>query len=137
MLYVSGIQALNLPCALDTDGDWHQSGIRWDKLALKDSKASLWGDYGIEKGKKIPGRIRRYNVANHIRALLDLLADNKFSSAQGIRDQYINNDGYTKEIFDKIWLMRNLPNWRNVDSFVGKEYMRQWIEYKRERSQFE
>lgn len=30
MKYVSLIHALNLPCSLDTCGDWHTSALQWD-----------------------------------------------------------------------------------------------------------
>lgn len=133
MRYISGLQALNLPCDLNTDGDWHQSALRWDKLDLRESNTSFFSDYGIEKNKKIPGWEQRYNAANHIRAILDLLAESNFSTAQGMRDDYINNEDYTIEIFDKIWAMRVLPNWKYIDSFIGKEYMRQWLNYKEEK----
>ena len=29
MKYISGINALNLPCSLDTCGDWHTSALQW------------------------------------------------------------------------------------------------------------
>lgn len=95
MLYLSGIHALNIYCALETCGDWHQSGMQWDTLVLLDSAKSIYGDYGIEINKNIPGHTETYNVANHIRALLDLLQQGNYSLAQGMRKNYICNDSYT------------------------------------------
>ena len=95
MKYVSGIHALNLVCSLDTCGDWHQSAIQWDNIPMRESNGSIWGDYGIEHNRKIPEHSGQYNVANHIRALLDLLEDGNFTVAQGMRKDYICNDRYT------------------------------------------
>ena len=30
MKYVTGIHALNIPCNLETSGDWHMSAIQWE-----------------------------------------------------------------------------------------------------------
>ena len=110
MLYVSLIHALNIPCLLDTFGDWHQSGIQWKTPHIFNSKNSLWGEYGIEKNKKIPEHKKRYNVANHIRALLDLLYIGNFSVAEGMKEDFICNDKYNEEIFNKVYMMRNLSH---------------------------
>jgi len=127
MIYVSGIHALNLPCALMTCGDWHQSGIRWDNLSLQDTQNSLFGEYGIECDKAVPGHDGVFNVANHIRALLDLLEQGKFSVAQGMNKDFICNDAYREEIFDKVILMKNLSAWPRIDRFMGREYAARWL----------
>lgn len=131
MLYLSGIHALNIECQLDTCGDWHQSGIQWNNLKLLDSKESIFADYGIEVNKKIPGHDKLFNVANHIRALLDLLLQGNFSLAQGMRDDFICNEKYTKEIFNKVFLLKNEAHWNEIDKFMSKEYMSEWIDFKR------
>ena len=82
VLYLSGIHALNLPCALLTCGDWHTSGINWNSFVLLESEKSIFRDYGIEQNKIIPENTGTFNVANHIRALLDLLAEGKYGIAQ-------------------------------------------------------
>jgi len=71
-----------------------------------------------------------YAVANHIRALLDLLEIQKFSVAQGMNNDFIGNDEYTQEIFDKVYAMRKLPHWTEIDHFMGKEYYSKWLDYK-------
>ena len=83
MRYLSGIHALNLNCSLDTCGDWHQSALRWEELDWRESDGSVWGDYGIEENSHIPKHPGTYKTANHIRALLDLLADGNTALAQG------------------------------------------------------
>ena len=131
MRYVTGIHALNIPCSLDTCGDWHQFSIQWDKPRLRESIGSFFGDYGIEKGVKILGSEAEYNVANHIRALLDLLEEGNFSIAQGMKEDFICNDSYTNEIFSKISMMTSLPKWNEIDRFMTKEYYSEWSNFKK------
>lgn len=133
MKYISGIHALNLPCSLDTCGDWHRSAIQWKKPCIRDTEKSIFGSYGIEKDVTISflDPLKKYNVANYIRALLDLLTENNFPTAQGMRDDFICNDQYTEEIFDKVWMLRSLENWPQIDKFMSSEYKLQWLKYKK------
>lgn len=123
MLYLTNLHALNLPCLLDTCGDWHTSALDWNKLHLKNSEDSIFGDYGIELNKAIPEHKERYNVANHIRAILDLLAEKKFSLISNFKDDFICNDSYTQEIFEKVYEL--LPN-NDIEAFMRKTYGRRW-----------
>lgn len=54
MKYISGVQALNLPCSLDTCGDWHTSALQWQVLNYKDTEQSILGDWGIESCSCVP-----------------------------------------------------------------------------------
>jgi hypothetical protein len=129
-LYLSGAHALNLPCSLETCGDWHRSALQWERLRLLNSSDSIWGDYGIETGKAVPERTQLFNVANHIRALLDLLEQGNFIAAQGMREDFICNEIYTDEIFDKVSLLRHKDHWPDIDSFMSKEYSDDWLSFK-------
>mgnify|MGYP006911778741 CR=1 FL=1 len=131
MQYITGQHALNLPCSLMTSGDWHQSALQWKAPFFRDSKDSIFGDYGIEHGISIPEHEGVYNVANHIRALLDLLEIGKFTVAQGMNRDYICNDRYTEEIFSQVSKLSNSPLWSQIDCFMGKEYYTAWLEYKK------
>ncbi len=130
MQYITGMQALNIPCSLNTFGDWHRSCMDWHHLSLKESEGSLWGDYGIEGPKLVPGNDEKYYVANHIRALLDLLYERKFADAQGMKNDFIGDDQYDEEIFQQVLKMKNLPYWAEIDAFMEKEYLLQWARYK-------
>ena len=130
MRYISGVHALNLPCSLQTCGDWHCSALRWRDITFMDTETAFFGDYGIEMQKRIPEHDGTYAVANHIRALLDLLETGKFSVAQGMNKDFICNDGYTEEIFDKVAMMKDLPHWPEIDHFMRKEYYMKWLDYK-------
>ena len=127
--YVSLIFALNIPCKLDTFGDWHMFALNWDNVKLLESTGSLWGDYGIEKSKDIPYHDGKYNVANHIRALLDLLYYQKFTVAQGMKDDFMCTDKYDEEVFGKVLMMKDLPYWDKIDKFMTKEYLGKWVNF--------
>ncbi|MCI7148811.1 hypothetical protein MSA92_03150 [bacterium] len=135
MKYISGIFALNINCDLDTCGDWHQSALNWDSFTLLESENSIWGDYGIEKNKTIPGHSVKYNVANHIRALLDLIQQHNFGLAGGMREDFICNDKYNKEIFEKVYMLRNSNRWNDISRFMGKEYCLRWIDFLEEHNE--
>jgi hypothetical protein len=134
MLYISGRAALNIPCQLETDGDWHRLSIDWDNVRLRRSSDSIFGEYGIEKQRKVSWLKEPVNVANHLRALLDLLDDGQLSTARGMRNDYINNDQYTKELMDHVWMLRDRPHWDAIDQLMGREYAMIWVRYKGEQS---
>lgn len=130
MKYITGIHALNIPCSLDTSGDWHASALKWEKLSMEESDGSMFGDYGIEYEKRIPKHSGTYPVANHIRAILDLLLQENFAEAQGMNNDFICNEEYDEEIFSQVMKMQELPIWEKVDKFMGNEYKLKWLNYK-------
>jgi len=130
MQYITGVHALNLPCSLLTCGDWHCPAIQWKRPKFRESTKSFFGDYGIEPCTCVPEHEGTYAVANHIRALLDLLELGNFSLAQGMNNEFICNDNYTAEIFDKVATMTDLPHWLDIDRFMGSEYYGKWLDYK-------
>jgi len=133
MQYITGIHALNLSCELNTTGDWHTCSIQWKNPTMAESDGSLFGEYGIESNKRIPEHVGTYYVANHIRALLDLLEQGNYAVAEGMRKDFICNESYNQEIFDKIYYMKQLKNWKEIDIFMEQEYMMEWIRYKEEK----
>jgi len=130
MNYISGMQALNLPCELDTCGDWHRSGMDWDRPFLLESNDSVFGDYGIEHDKSIPGNSGLFSVANHIRACLDLIERSHFALAQGMNQDFFCNDQYDEEVFSKVLLLKTKNNWPLVDDFMTQEYRLRWLSFK-------
>jgi len=131
MRYITGIHALNLPCSLLTGGDWHCSALKWENITYRDTAESAFGEWGIEQCSVVPEHNGTYAVANHIRALLDLIEIGNFSEAQGMNRDFICNDDYTDDVFDKVAYLKDLPHWHNIDSFMGREYCRKWLDYKR------
>lgn len=131
MKYISGVHALNLACSLDTSGDWHASALRWDQLNLRDSRKSVFGDYGIEVAQNVPENPGKHYVANHIRACLDLIEEGRFSVAQSMRRDFICNDKYNDEIFAQVFKLRNSSDWEKVRNFMKIEYRSAWLNYER------
>lgn len=130
MQYITGIHALNLKCSLETCGDWHTSALRWKNIELKETNETIFKDWGVEKDCYIPEHDGKYNVANHIRALLDLLIDGKFTVAQGMREDFICNEEYTPLVLDMVWGLKDCFNWKEIDAFMKKEYRLTWLDYK-------
>ena len=128
MKYISCIHALNIPCSLETCGDWHQSAIQWDKPQTRESNGSFYGEYGLEFGHRIPEHSGTFVVANTIRALLDLLYERNYPVAQGMNKDYICNSKYDDEVFSKVYEMHNLPHWPEIDNFMFKEYGIKWLD---------
>ena len=131
MKYITGQFALNLPCSLETCGDWHTSALNWDKMKLEESDISFFGNYGIETNRTLPMFEGIFNVANHIRALLDMLYNEQYALAQGMKKDYICVSQYNHEIFKKVYEMRSLKQWNNIRSFMEKEYKLDWINFER------
>ena len=135
MRYITGIHALNLPCSLLTCGDWHCSALQWEKPGFRNSEDSVFGDYGIEQCSVVPENEGTFAIANHIRALLDLLEIGNYCEAQGMNNNFIGNDDYTDEVFGKVVLLSALPHWSEIDGFMGSEYYGKWLAYKRKAGQ--
>ena len=130
MQYITGIHALNVACSLETCGDWHASALKWEDISYKNTEESIYGDWGLEHGVSIPEHTGTFTVANHIRALLDLLDEGKFTVAQGMREDFICNEEYTQLVFAKVTMLRDRPNWNEIDKFMRKEYRLDWLNYK-------
>ncbi len=130
MQYISGRYALNLPCALATAGDWHPASLDWTHIPLLTSEESFYHDYGIEWHDAPPTGAGTCFVANHIRACLDMLLAGDFSNLQGMRSDFICTDQYDDELFQKIYMLRNHPQWSEIDRFIEKEYMMKWLRWK-------
>lgn len=76
-----------------------------------------------------------FAVANHIRAILDLLAENNFGLAQGMRRDFIVTDIYDTEIFNKVFELRTQKSWDQINMFMMKEYGRKWIKWMQNKEQ--
>ena len=101
MRYVTGMHALNLGDRTSTPGDWHFSAMDWQLPMTLESGRSPFGDYGITP-QDVPGH-GVMPVASHIRACLDLIEQGLYGSAQGMRDDFIANPAYDREIMDQVW----------------------------------
>lgn len=134
MLYLSGIHALNIENSLNTCGDWHTSALDWSNIKLEDSSNSVFEDWGIELNKSIPEHTELYNVANDLRAILDLMQkEENLGYLKGFRDDFICTDEYNDIFFQKVILLRNLKHWHNIDELMQREFMFEWQNFLKER----
>ena len=129
MKYISGIYGLNTKCNLETMGDWHCSSLNWSKPLILESDNSVFKDFGIEYNKKIPEHNETYNVANHIRACLDLIEQGNFGIVEGMNKDYISNSKYDNLIFEKVYLLKDEPNFTQINDFMLKEYRMKWVNF--------
>lgn len=128
MLYLTGIHALHVPCSLDTNGVPKIPEVDWKTVNFVESSEMFFGDYGIEYNVHIPEHKDKVCVANHIRASLDLLAMGKLDEAEGM-SQFIGNAEYNAEIFEKVYSMKSLPHWKEIERFMEAEYRINWIHF--------
>ena len=133
MLYVSGVYALNLPCKLDLQGDWHMSALDWNKVTFLNSADSIYKDYGIEQSYS-NSLVNLYNVnkANYIRACLDLLEQGKFSLLNTFMHKWLDTDDkkLLSEIFSQVSKLSTSDKWSEIDDFMCHEYMMKWVRFK-------
>ena len=129
MKYITGVQALNLPCSLNTSGDWHRTAIKWELLTVRESCESVFGEYGIETCSCVPSHPGTHHVANHLRACLDLIEAGNFSLAQGMRDDFLCSSTLDQEVFEHVWLLKDSERWEDIVRFMGMEYDTSWLKF--------
>lgn len=132
MLYITGVHALNIEDSLETCGDWHTSALNWSNIRLVDSSKSLFKDWGIEFDKTIPEHEEKYNVANTLRAVLDLIVQGNLGYLKGFRDDFFCTDLYNKEFFEKVILLKDFENWEDINNLMKREFMFEWDNFVKE-----
>lgn len=131
MRYISGTHALNIDNSLNTCGDWHITAIYWEDkyIDFKDTDKSLFGDWGIEYNKEIPLHTELYPVANDLRAVLDLMIDNRLRYIKGFRNDWFCTDEYNEIFFEQVIKLRELPQWKDINNLMKQEFMFEWDNY--------
>lgn len=131
MRYVTGIHALNTECSLETTGGWHMSALQWHSPTEADTETTKFKDWGIEYGN-IPteeGTLKTVPKANHLRALLDILAGDVSTPIEAIkffRNNYLGTDKYDDILFEKVTELKDSENWSDIYTLMAKEYGRKW-----------
>ncbi len=62
---------------------------------------------------------------------MDLLYVENFTVPQGMKEDFICNSKYNEEIFNKVILMIDLLHWEQIDRFMTKEYLDEWVNFKK------
>ena len=138
MIYVSGEYALNIPCKLKTTGDWHSACYELKNSMSLESNKVIFKNYGIEKhlinDKKV-------YIANHIRAILDIMLYGNIDFLYGFKKDFISVDEYDNEIFEKVYMIKSINSnfidkekWEKIDLLMNNEYKMKWINFKKEKA---
>ena len=122
MLYITGVHALNLPCKLNTTGDWHASSLGWVDMDIRESTRSIYKDWGIEEPIELPtGEVYRH--ANHLRAILDLLetSDKKTIKWLNWKNDYGENKKLKVEVSYREKVLSNTVEINDIFTFTIPE----------------
>ena len=137
MKYISGIFALYIPCSPGTTGDWHSSSLPWDKLSLHESEDSVLKEKGIEKDVIVKELGGRYTVANHIRTISNLLDHGDYVTAEGMRNDYLDDDRrFDSTLFEYVYALKETKSdrdWWRISLCVEQEYMLKWLKFLEEK----
>lgn len=134
MKYVSGIVAFEVPCNRNSVGTWgipKRYYVDDTLFVLKDSENSPFGDYGIEKDKLVKHReYTVFNVADHVRAYLDMLYECKFDELKGLYYECVKDLKCRSDIFTyTFYKLRNLDIFPQVNEFMYEEFGNAWHSY--------
>lgn len=131
MLYITGLHALNIEDSTECCGAWHTSAISWDNIELVESSQSFFGDCGIEEHKHLPTYGgKEFNVANTLRAILDLMESNKdIRWLKGFRNDFICTDIYNIDFFEHVYMLRQKEHWEDINRLMKLEFMWDWDRY--------
>lgn len=131
MRYVTGMHALNLGDRSETPGDWHFSAMDWAHPMWLDTDSSPFGAYDVDVCE-VPGH-GVVPVAGHVRACLDLIEQGLYGSAQGMRNDFLDNSLTDIPVMEHVLTLRGRRDWPGIDRFMGREYLCAWLDYKRSR----
>lgn len=134
MYYITGYLAFGIPCELPTPGKWNITKSEYlDDALFKsvNSEESPFGDWGIEKNKIVPHReFTLFNVANHVRAYVDMLYAGEFDKLRDLFFECINNAKAREDIFMLVYgKLRKLACYREVNEFMCEEFGNAWLSY--------
>ena len=134
MRYVTGIIALGTECELNTPGLWNiPKEVFIDEKMCKnvESDESPFKDWGIEQNKIIKYReFCLFNVANHVRAYVDMLYDGKFDELKDVFFEAINDSKSRQDIFMLVYgKLRHLAQFKKINEFMEQEFGNAWLSY--------
>lgn len=134
MRYVTGIIALGTECELNTPGLWNipkETFIDEKMCKNVESDESPFKDWGIEQNKIIKYReFCLFNVANHVRAYVDMLYDGKFDELKDVFFEAINDSKSRQDIFMLVYgKLRHLAQFKKINEFMEQEFGNAWLSY--------
>lgn len=134
MRYLTGILALGIPCELKTAGKWNVFRADFmdpEKFKLVESDESVFGDYGIEENKLVPGReYATWSVANHVRAYVDMVEQLMFDELEDVFYECIQDGKARQDIFMLVYgKLRNTAHFHEINVFMECEFGNAWYSY--------
>ena len=134
MRYITGLLALGTPCELDTCGIWNLSKKDYlDENNFKhyESDDSPFKNYGIEQNKFVDYHdVAPTNVANHVRAYLDMLYNKEFEKLKGLFLYALNSNKARQDIFMCVYgKLRHKAEYDEINQFMGNEFGSAWYSY--------
>ena len=49
-----------------------------------------------------------------------------------MNEDFICNPIYDQEVFEKVSMLGNNDNWKEIDEFMVKEYLMKWLKFKKD-----
>jgi len=153
--YITGIYALNVIPPEDTSGDWHGSVFYWRDPVERPARLSIagrgtftsttpiFGDMGVYEGRErligkglvIQPDIKEVWIANHSRAILDML----YESLTTYNAVY-NLNGATEDWLDtleqKEFVLSQAKRLTPVLTDRQRDALNKWIEYEESHTTF-
>ena len=128
MQYITGFHALNCHSSLRAP-DTLPVAVDWTYPEIADTETAFFKDFSIETNKEIPYLTGTHNVANPIRAVLDLVIQGKEKELTGLKHKILANDLLTEELFNKVIELQAQSLWNDVSWSIGCEYGTEWLEF--------
>lgn len=134
MTYLTGMLAFGIPCDYDTPGKWNLGRSDYldkEQFITLSTEDSPIGDWGVVPNCLVPGyEYMLMNVANHVRAYVDLLVLERFDLLKDAFFEYINNAKARKDIFMIVYgKLRHTANFPEINDFMEKEFGNAWYSY--------
>ena len=137
MLYITGLNALTVPCLLGTTGESHISSVDWNSPDIRESEGSPLAEEGIETSVYVPSLNRNFPVANHLRATADLLDGGKYTTVQGMRENWLDGDlSFSRPLFDMVFRLKPAKTedeWGKISKAMERDWMFHWLKYLEEK----
>ncbi len=61
---------------------------------------------------------------------IELIESGNFIDASSMRTGFFNENTDICEIFELVWELHDLDNWEDIDRYMGREYLCDWINFK-------
>ena len=134
MKYITGIVAFGVQCERNSTGKWNLTKddfLNEENMKLKESDDSPFKDYGIEENKLVPYHdICTYNVADHVRAYVDMVHEQRFDELVGLFYESIGDMKCRQDIFMLVnGKLRHLAGFQKVNEFMQQEFGNAWVSY--------